>query len=579
MVSDVKGAEEASSPEPPESKRKLVKPVVVEGIGSVDLAGPCNAFVSKEKILLASLSEQNAPPAFVEHAVEAIQTREARPAPFSSVLLSHYVTAEEMEAAQARVTDLLHEIQDRYPAERSDAHYARCLEVLDMDPKSFPQRVALMQAIIRAGSSFPSWKVFTVGSGSVGNDIWPFILDQNNWVPEMYQIMHHSVVMAEVRGKGLDESVTGEPRPTLEISKGGFGVGKTHFLRDEYGDMADGVVAPDRMKAEQQRLFPGLTSGQAHIQSAACATKAIENMNGSPYSRIVYDSSMSDPPYLGVFFQMAQTAGRGVVINDFVRTDMVRALGVLQREVGGPDPNIPAAHVLASSVYETSTRPRCIAMAANPESFLQAGTIPREIDYRLHLGDEQGGFPEHCVRIHYRRGEARVQIEYEYARPNLSEIEKDEIRRQIDGQLKQRHIILGEDAASQCTDVMMQEWAKEARVRLRGDFMRPVRDVLHGPQKDKMEAVFERRSLIEAGMGVECHSWEECAELIQDPAVRKCFQDSLRSLRDTNNGELNPSWTDQMHTLVARGGRVTYNDLPLALALELHSHLQSNPWP
>jgi hypothetical protein len=94
-----------------------------------------------------------------------------------------------------------------------------------------------------------------------------------------------------------------------------------------------------------------------------------------------------------------------------------------------------------------------------------------------------------------------------------------------------------------------------------------------------MAEAFARRRLIEAGQGKECHSWEEFSEQIQDPDVRQSFQASLKALRDTNGGELNPPWTKEIQDRVARGEGVTYNDLPFALALELQSHLRANPWP
>lgn len=566
------------------------RPATVAGVGNLDLRKVPSVRVSKAKIPPPSSASPESD-SFVSKALGAVREGQVTTVPsaqtggssspptLSSSLLSHYVNPEEMLEAQQQVSSLLRDIGNGHPGESPDACYALCLEVLDTDPNSFPKRVALMQEIIRSGSSFPTWKVFTVGSGAVRGDIWPFVLNEENWVPQMRQIMRHSVSMAEVRGKGLDAKATRDRTPTLEVSKGGFGVGKTHFLRGEYGDMAEGVVAPDRMKSEQQRLFPGLTSGQVHIQSSACATKVIDRLTGSSCARVVYDSSMSDPVYLGSFFQSAQAAGRGAVVNDFVRTDMARAAGVLLREVGGPDPNIPASHVLGSSVYEAATRPKCIAMAADPESFLQQDAVPRDIDYRLYLGDEQGGFPEHCVRIHYHRGEGKAQIQYEYGTPDLPESEKAAIRERLDRQLADRHIVFGEEAASQCSDANMLKWQSEARVRLRGEFLRPVSDVLVGPQQAKMAEAFARRRLIEAGQGKECHSWEEFSELIHDPDVRQSFQSSLKALRDANSGELNPPWTEEIQDRVARGEGVTYNDLPFALALELQSHLRANPWP
>ena len=125
----------------------------------------------------------------------------------------------------------------------------------------------------------------------------------------------------------------------------------------------------------------------------------------------------------------------------------------------------------------------------------------------------------------------------------------------------------------------MHRWRSEARTRIREEFLRPVRAVLVGPQKKKMTEVFTHRCLAEAGEGKECRSWEEFAGLIQDPSVRQSFQESLKSLRDTNGGELSPPWNEEIQERVARGEAVTYNDLPFALALEMQSHLRSNPWP
>jgi hypothetical protein len=125
----------------------------------------------------------------------------------------------------------------------------------------------------------------------------------------------------------------------------------------------------------------------------------------------------------------------------------------------------------------------------------------------------------------------------------------------------------------------MQAWQAEARGHLREEFLRPVKDVLVGPQKAKMVEEFARRRLIEPGQGKACHSWEDFSEQIQDSEVRQSFQESLRTLRDANEGELNPPWAERMQNVVVRGEGVTYNNLPFALALEVQSHLRSNPWP
>lgn len=290
---------------------------------------------------------------------------------------------------------------------------------------------------------------------------------------------------------------------------------------------------------------------------------------------------MSDPNYLGGFFLKAQMPGSGVtprtvVVNDFVRADMARAAGVLQRNVGGVDPNIPAVMVLSSSVEDEATRPRCVAMALNPKAYFAAGKIPEEIDYRLYIGDTEGGFPKTGVRIHHVKG--KTTVTYEYGDTDLPEAEKEMIRQQIDHRLHALHISItpAAEGTPSIAPKTEEEFKTESRQKLSREFLRPVEEVLTGPQKDSIHAVCEKRCLITEGKPRKCESWDDFVSLIENPIVRQGFIDALHSLKRT--GELYPTWLSRVQDSLAKGGKVTYNDLPFGLALELQAHLQSNPW-
>ena len=507
---------------------------------------------------------------------------------FSDHLLSQLVPSDALEGSRVRISSLFdyakHQLGDSDQIKLCEW----CLNVIDeMESAShaslFALRYALMEHIIKEGLRFPTWRVFTKGSGKT-TDIWAHVLSLQNWVPEIQQLMNHSIAMAMIRGRGLDRAFKEMPGkdqepPTVELAKGGFGAGKTFFLKVEYGDAISGVIGSDRMKGEIRKLFPGATSDQVHIQSSVLANAIYDALLTSGVDRIVYDSAMTDPTYLASFVLKAQETGKSIVINDIVRTDMVRALGVLNRKIGGEDPNIPALHVLNVAAEEYATRLQCLALAVIPKMVLGPDSAPHTIEYCLYIGDEKGGFAEHGIRIRYQADpKEKRTIEYLFGSDGLPDDQKIQIKEMIDQKLRDFGIPLTPEEMLEAQDPLQVEERKKAkRQELCREFKRPVCDVMTGPQSQQQTLIetCERRELVAAGLPHSCSSWADFVSLVANPELRSAFNDALLALQKSG-ADVFPEWKDQkkIQEKLSKGEKITYLDLPLVLALETNSHLK-----
>jgi hypothetical protein len=463
-----------------------------------------------------------------------------------------------------------------------------CLNAIDeMENASktslFTLRYALMERIVKEGFLFPTWKVFTKNSRKA-TDIWTHVLSLKNWVPEILQLMNHSIAMAMIRGRGLDtvfKAMPGKDQepPTVELAKGGFGAGKTFFLKGEYEDAISGVIGSDRMKGEIRKLFPGATSDQVHIQSSVLANAIYDALLTSGVSRIVYDSAMTDPTYLASFILKAQKTGKAIVINDIVRTDMVRALGVLNRKIGGEDPNIPALHVLNAAAEEYATRLQCLALAFIPKEVFGPDSVPHTIEYCLYIGDENGGFAEQGIRIRYQ-SEPKEQrtIEYLFNPEGLPRHQKMQIQEWINKRLHDFGIPLTPEEMLDAQSPVYVEDRKRAKCQeLCREFKRPVCDVMTGPASQQQTLIqsCERRELVGADLSHPCSSWTEFESLFVNVELRSAFHDALVALQ-RSGADVFPEWKDQkrIQEKLSKGEKITYLDLPLVLALETNAHLK-----
>ncbi len=508
-----------------------------------------------------------------------------QPPSFASEVLSHLLSPHAVSHAHDQIQSLAAYATAELKITDPKAISLCCLKLIEkMELSSgkslFALRYSLMLRIVEERIDIPTWRVFTK-EPVAGVSVWDHVMELKNWVPEVRQLMAHSITMGVIRGRGLAEGAQ-SIMPTLELAKGGFGAGKTSFLTREHGSSSVGVVAPDRMKGELQHFIPGASSGQVHIQSSVLANALFDELNRSVQGRVVYDSAMTDPEYLGSFLQKAHETGKAAVINDIVRTDMVRALAVLGRKIGGEDPNIPVFHVISATVEDFATRRRCIALAVIPKELLGPDTVPCQIDYCLYLGDEMGGFAEDGVRMRYVQDpEEHCTVEYIYGSEDLSEEEKARTRSRIDTQLQALDISLTPEGMSGVSSVDEERRKEVKRKELCAAFVCPVADVMTGPpsQQKSMIQTCKCRCLVKDEAAQQCSSWEEFSMLMQDPYVRSVFLDTLHALQRPP-AEVYPKWEDQHRIAekLMRGEKVSYLDIPLALAIEMNSRLKEDPW-
>jgi hypothetical protein len=132
---------------------------------------------------------------------------------------------------------------------------------------TFAMRSAILLASNRAGCGLASWEVYTK-KGKPKDNIWPFVENWKNWVPEAQGAMAKFAEVTITEARALAKTF---PKNEIVLLKGGFGAGKTRQTTQLFNDNAGGVVAPDKGKRVVRRAMPEIPHAAAHVQGSQIA--------------------------------------------------------------------------------------------------------------------------------------------------------------------------------------------------------------------------------------------------------------------------------------------------------------------
>lgn len=418
------------------------------------------------------------------------------------------------------------------------------LETGDPPKSTYALRTAILKASHSEGVGLDSWCVYTKGGKPGGHNIWPFLENGKNWVPEAQGARAKWIESTVVRTTSLSRI---QKQNSVVLLKGGFGAGKTRLINEKFGEQGSGAIAPDKAKEIDRRSSPELPHSAAHIHGSQAAYELMNEMIKKQEGTIVYDSSLSNPADISKYLQQCKDAGKKMVIYDVARNDMARALSVLKRPVDGEDPRIPPDFIIRSAINDKVNRVKCMEVVLKDTT--ENSTIQPE--YHFIGGDKQGWNTEE-VMVLGPNGKMELK-EHAEERLLLEGIE-------IHAEKKGLSLTINRESLTQ---------------QYNEQFERPVRDIkseLSNEEQTTLE-VFSKRSFnIDPENNIQ-NATELYLALpanVQEAIPQKAFEGAFNSISEDTRKDFFDSIQNKSH--------FSYEDLPLRVALSIHQNLKTDPW-
>lgn len=434
------------------------------------------------------------------------------------------------------------------------------------EPSStFALRSAILLASVSEGIELQSWMVYTKSGKAVEKDLWPFLDNWKNWIPEaqgaMAKFAETTFIQArelakysrEIRGQGDTDQVI--------MLKGGFGAGKTRFigkLPSIGEEHSQGVVAPDLGKRVVRRAMESVPHASAHIQGSQIAYTLFDEMIQHQVGDVVYDSSLAWSSDVESYLEKSQNAGKKMVVFDIARNDMARALSVLKRSVGGDDPRIGPDFIIKSALNDKTNRAACMQVVLNAK--IKDGQEAIAPEYRFVGADAKGWGGKEVMLI----------------RPGS--ITK------VDDEMKARLALEGIEVDEKAKIVRLMKSKEEFENYYKIQFERPVKDLLAeietANEDDKSE--YERLSETFSGRSFDLTSaagkpiedtfslYEALPEKIKKALPKKALEEALNAV--------GPDTRRAFFESIRGKNSFSYHDLPLTTALMINKNLQGDPW-
>jgi len=413
---------------------------------------------------------------------------------------------------------------------------------------TFAFRSALLQTSHQVGVGLDSWVVYTK-SGKPENNIWSFVENSTNWIPEaqaaMGKLMETTITKALVLARE-------HPEQQVVLLKGGFGAGKTRQAGELYGSSSDGVIAPDKGKNVVHRSMPEVSHAAAHVHGSQVSHALFEELCAKVKGTVVYDSSLSRPDDLEHYIEAASEANKKVVVYDIARHDMARILSVLKRKVSGEDPRIPPDFIIEGAVRDKINRTSCMEVVIRSEDE-DASTKP---EYHFIGGNAQGWDTKEVMML------TPGTIELLEDAPGRLQHEGLEYDPETNS-LKSRHT----------EDSLRDYFATE--------FERTVSDIVNELSPKEQEMLIEEFTKRRLGIKL-----SEKDKITRDNFYSLLSRQMLGNLSEADVSKALDSVSEstledffhKAEQKIKAGEPLTYMDLPLKVALILHQNLKKDPW-
>jgi hypothetical protein len=419
---------------------------------------------------------------------------------------------------------------------------------------TFALRNSLLLASQKSHVVLPSSEIFTK-CVKMPAKMWDHLDSMESWIPEEQRVMGKWVETSFIKADRLAKE---HPQQEVVLLKGGFGAGKTRLINSMYGEeIATGVIAPDKAKAVVRDYLPKMPHHIAHVQGSAVSYKFFNQTMMRP-GTIVYDSALSDPRDLATYIRKAETAPTGlkksVIVHDVARLDVLRALSVLKRPIFGEDPRIPPEFIIFGAVASKMSRVACM-------NHVLHATKGTDHEYHFSVGDDHGTDMREVLIIKDNviwtpdspilRAEAHKRLGLE----NLK-IEN--------GQL-----------AMTATEAQINDGF---RAELNGSVSAYV-DVLQGTDRQTYAETFAGRTIPFKTLAPGATLTMDNLYASLDPRFTKHVSksDFMGSLSKIDTGARD-AFINRCNERLAQGRPISYLDLPLYTALDIHAKLQDDPW-
>lgn len=415
-------------------------------------------------------------------------------------------------------------------------------------PKStYAIRSAILLASQQEGVGIESWMVYTKG-GKPGQDLWSFLDNWKNWVPEAQGSMAKFSEIVHIKALKLARS---KPDAKVFLLKGGFGAGKTRLTKKIFSNTAPGVLSPDGGKGVIRRPMSTVTHSKAHVQGSQIAFALFNELIKKMAGTVVYDSSLSRPDDMESYLQKSIKAGKQMEVHDVARHDMARFLSILNRDVEGSEPRIPLGSIIWSAVLDKTKRAECmnIILKHKPK---EGSPIP---EYHFYGGDERGWNTEEIMVI--------MPNKLEFTRPQL--IEDNERRLALEG------IVVNSDGTivSTIDEHSLRDYYNR-------QLEKPVSEILLDLSEEEREiltGVFSQRRLYlnDSTVITDVSSlYLQLPDRFRNSISETEFVKAFDSLKEATKAAFFEKIKDFQ--------QINYLDLPLGAALSIHQCLKTDPW-
>jgi hypothetical protein len=387
--------------------------------------------------------------------------------------------------------------------------------------------------------------VYTKAGKPDKNNLWPFIENPKNWIPEVQRIRTKWKESTLVKAKALSKN---HPTEAAVFVKGGYGAGKTRFITQQYGEYASNAIAPDKAKEIDRRANPVIPHFAAHKHGSQAAFEIMNELVKTQPGTLVYDSSLSDPRDIAKYLADCKAAGKKMIVQDIARNDMARILAVLVRSIEGEDPRIPPDLIVESAIKDKMKRVECMNVVLN-DNTVNPAIKP---EYHFVAGDEQGWNAQEVMVLG-----PQGKIELKPGAENRLKLEGIGINADEKG----LHLILSEDELNRYYQAQLEK---------------PVREIRQNLSAEEQAAfnVFGTRSFhIKHANGPIDNPralYLSLPSTVRQSIPQKSFEGAFEAV----GKEARESFFQSLQTQK----RFTYNDLPLRTALIIHQNLRTDPW-
>ena len=421
-------------------------------------------------------------------------------------------------------------------------------------PSTFILRSAILLSCQSQGIVLPSWMAYTKSGKPDHKEMWTFLDDWNNWVPEAQGAMMKFSETTFIKAKELADKY---PDNHLILLKGGFGAGKTRLAGELVQESVKGVIAPDYGKRVVRQSLETLSHSSAHIQGSQIAYRLFEDMIKDITGTIVYDSSLRWASDVKGYLEKSEKVEKKVIVYDVARHDMARVLSVLKRNVKGDDPRILPEDIIKFAIEDTLDRANCMNLVLNAE--IKAGKEHLTPEYHFISGDSEGWNNEKVMII----TPGKLQKTHEEA---LHRLELEGIK-----------ISITTDKNGDYKINMAQSRKEEQLIKyFENEFELPVKEVMEkisATESATLKEVFENRILpldiLSNKIPHDAASlYEAMPGNIKNVLSKQAVVEAFKSLKATTRENFFKNLSPQL----------SYLDLPLRAALIVHANLQGDPW-